>query len=129
MDCHLNIIAGYKNQQSYLKDTFVTLPFRVVPTGQRKNDGKLYAMVMSSSPGILSGDHYHLKMTVEDHLPELAEQIYTLSSHQADMEVDVSLMQQGGLVVRALGQGDEALYQFFLEIQELLWENTLTKTE
>lgn len=66
MKCKLDIVAGYKYEKSYLKDVFLTLPFRGVPVGQRMNDNKLYLMIMSSSPGILSGDCYDLKMTVEN---------------------------------------------------------------
>ncbi|UIR55783.1 urease accessory protein UreD [Sphingobacterium sp. SRCM116780] len=65
MDSQLNIIAGYKEGKSYVKDLYVTLPFRVVSVGQRKSDGKLYQMIMSSSPGILDGDHYHLDVSLE----------------------------------------------------------------
>lgn len=65
MDSRLNITAGYKAGKSYVRDLYVTLPFRVVSVGQRKNDNKLYQMIMSSSPGILDGDHYHLEISVE----------------------------------------------------------------
>ncbi|MDH6250380.1 urease accessory protein [Chryseobacterium sp. H1D6B] len=65
MDSHLNITAGYKAGKSYVKDLYVTLPFRVVSVGQRKSDNKLYQMIMSSSPGILDGDHYHLNISLE----------------------------------------------------------------
>lgn len=65
MDSRLNITAGYKAGKSYVRDLYVTLPFRVVSVGQRKNDNKLYQMIMSSSPGILDGDHYHLEISLE----------------------------------------------------------------
>lgn len=65
MESHLNIIAGFKAGKSYVKDLYVSLPFRVVSVGQRKNDNKLYQMIMSSSPGILDGDHYHLDIALE----------------------------------------------------------------
>jgi urease accessory protein len=65
MDSYLKIIAGFKGGESYVKDLYVSLPFRVVSVGQRKSDKKLYQMVMSSSPGILDGDHYHLDVTLE----------------------------------------------------------------
>lgn len=65
MDCHLNLTCGFKNGKSYVKDLYVTLPFRVVSVGQRKTDNKLYQMIMSSSPGILDGDHYHLDISLE----------------------------------------------------------------
>ncbi|OCA77017.1 urease accessory protein UreD [Chryseobacterium artocarpi] len=66
MDNHLKIIAGFKEGESFVKDLYVTLPFRVVSVGQRKKDKKLYQMVMSSSPGILDGDHYHLDIKLEE---------------------------------------------------------------
>ena len=65
MNSRLNIIAGFKSGKSYVKDLYVSLPFRVVSVGQRKDDNKLYQMVMSSSPGILDGDHYQLEVSVE----------------------------------------------------------------
>ncbi|WP_411810804.1 urease accessory protein UreD [Chryseobacterium scophthalmum] len=65
MDSHLNIIAGFKSEKSYIKDLYVSLPFRCVSVGQRKDDNKLYQMIMSSSPGILDGDHYHLDISLE----------------------------------------------------------------
>jgi urease accessory protein len=65
MDSHLNIIAGFKSGKSYIKDLYVSLPFRCVSVGQRKDDNKLYQMIMSSSPGILDGDHYHLDISLE----------------------------------------------------------------
>lgn len=48
-----------------MKDLYVSLPFRVVSVGQRKSDNKLYQMIMSSSPGILDGDHYQLDVELE----------------------------------------------------------------
>lgn len=65
MYSHLNIIAGFKSGKSYIKDLYVSLPFRCVSVGQRKDDNKLYQMIMSSSPGILDGDHYHLDISLE----------------------------------------------------------------
>jgi urease accessory protein len=40
MDSRLNIIAGFKSGKSYVKDLYVSLPFRVVSVGQRKDDNK-----------------------------------------------------------------------------------------
>jgi len=65
MDSRLHIIAGFKDGESYVKDLYVSLPFRVVSVGQRKSDNKLYQMIMSSSPGILDGDRYHLNVELE----------------------------------------------------------------
>lgn len=66
MDCKLKITAGYRAGKSYMKDVFVSPPFRVVPVGQTMSDDAAYLMVMSSSPGILDGDHYDLHVEVEE---------------------------------------------------------------
>lgn len=50
-----------------MKDVFVSAPFRVVPVGQIKSKRSAYLMVTSSSPGILNGDHYDIKVQVEAH--------------------------------------------------------------
>ncbi len=49
-----------------MKDVFVSAPFRVVPVGQTKSDNAAYLMIMSSSPGILNGDRYDLRVKVEE---------------------------------------------------------------
>ncbi|MCW3467267.1 urease accessory protein UreD [Chitinophaga nivalis] len=61
----LSITSGFKQGRSYLKDTFFTRPFRVANVGEHKSDPALYLMVMSSSPGILDGDHYEITLTAE----------------------------------------------------------------
>lgn len=61
----LNIIAGYKEGRSYLKDTFFTPPFRVANISEDKTDPALYLMIMSSSPGILDGDSYEIDLKIE----------------------------------------------------------------
>lgn len=65
MDCNLSLTTGYKHGGSYVKDLYVTLPFRVVSVGQRMTDNHLYQMVMSSSPGILDGDNYYIDISLE----------------------------------------------------------------
>ena len=61
----LTIVAGLKEEKSYLKDTFFTRPFRVANVGQYKTDDALYLMVMSSSPGLLDKDQYDLSIKLE----------------------------------------------------------------
>jgi urease accessory protein len=65
MNAELNIVTGCRDGKSYLKDVFVSPPFRVIPVGQLKKDGGAYLMITSSSPGILSGDHYAMNILVE----------------------------------------------------------------
>lgn len=66
MICTLNITVEKSGERSFLKDVYVTQPFRVVPVGQHKPDRHAYLMVMSSSPGILSGDEYEFSIRVKE---------------------------------------------------------------
>lgn len=61
----LNIISGYKDGRSYLKDAFFTRPFRLANIGEDKTDPALYLMVQNSSPGILDKDHYAINIQME----------------------------------------------------------------
>lgn len=259
MNSRLHIIAGYKQGSSYVKDLYVSPPFRVVSVGQRKTDNKLYQIVMSTSPGILCGDRYQLdidlekgaalqlqsqsyqrlfnmkndavqqlnismeddtsfayvphpvvphensdfkskaeirigtnsqviiseiitcgrkhfgelfklrrfqnlteiyhknKLVVKDNVliqPDLipingignlekfthqgtlifystkentdknllVETIYSIIESQSEMEIGISAMEDNGFVIRTLGHGGEVMYNFFLKVQEILWE-------
>lgn len=66
MDCKLDVTVGYRLGKSYMKDVFVSPPFRVVPVGQIKFDDAEYLMIVSVSPGILNGDHYDINVHVEE---------------------------------------------------------------
>lgn len=61
----LNIVSGYKDGRSYLKDAFFTRPFRLANIGEDRSDPSLYLMLMSSSPGILDKDHYDINIQIE----------------------------------------------------------------
>lgn len=65
MICTLDITVANRNGNSFLKDAFVSQPFRIVPVGQNRDDEAAYLMIMSSSPGILSGDDHQIKVLVE----------------------------------------------------------------
>ncbi len=86
MDCTLAITCGCREGKSYLKDVFVSPPFRVLPVGQLKKDGGAYLMITSSSPGILSGDHYHLNILIEEHarlqlLSQSYQRLFNMDDH------------------------------------------------
>ncbi|TDO94928.1 urease accessory protein UreD [Flavobacterium sp. 245] len=61
----LNIVSGFKDGRSYLKDNFFTRPFRIANINEDRSDPSLYLMLMSSSPGILDNDHYDINIEVE----------------------------------------------------------------
>ncbi len=62
----LRIEVEERDGQSFLRDAYVTQPFRIVPVGQYKSDGAAYLMIMSSSPGILSGDEYDIQVNLKE---------------------------------------------------------------
>ena len=66
MKCTLTILTGYKNEKTYLKDTFFTRPIRVANTGLYEEDDGLYLLFMNSSPGILDRDEYDLSIHLEE---------------------------------------------------------------
>ncbi|MGC1633111.1 MAG: urease accessory protein UreD [Gelidibacter sp.] len=61
----LRIEVEERDGQSFLRDAYVTQPFRIVPVGQYEADGASYLMIMSSSPGVLSGDKYDIQVNVK----------------------------------------------------------------
>lgn len=63
----LSLISSYKGGRSWLKDSYCTRPFKLANVGIYRQDPALYLMVMSSSPGILDGDHYDIDIRTESH--------------------------------------------------------------
>lgn len=64
MICNLDVKVAQREGKSYLKDAYVTQPFRIVPVGQYRRDNAAYLMMMSSSPGLLDGDDHRLQIEV-----------------------------------------------------------------
>lgn len=65
MKSQLNIQVGERNGSSFLKKSFFTTPFKVANITEDKSSKQLHLMLMSSSPGILDGDMYDIKVEVE----------------------------------------------------------------
>jgi urease accessory protein len=65
MISHLNIDAGWRNNKTYLKNCYYTRPFKIANITEDKTQCFLKLMIMSSSPGILNNDHYHIEINVE----------------------------------------------------------------
>ena len=62
---NLYIKTGFKEGKSYLIDSFVSVPFRITNVGQVKDDGSLYMMLGSSSPGLLDSDNHEIEINIE----------------------------------------------------------------
>lgn len=65
MESQIRLIVGAKQGRSYIRSLYTSPPFRVVSVGQLARDNAAYLMVMSTSPGVLSGDRYEIEVTVE----------------------------------------------------------------
>ncbi len=65
MESQIRLIVGAKEGRSYIRSLYVSPPFRVVSVGQLMHDNASHLMIMSTSPGVLSGDRYEIEVTVE----------------------------------------------------------------
>ena len=77
MIVELNIKTGFKNNKTYLETGYCTQPFKIANITEDKSKGILQLMLMSSSPGILDGDDYNIKIELAEHsFLELQTQSY-----------------------------------------------------
>jgi urease accessory protein len=65
MNAQMHIQVAVRKGCSYLKKAFFTTPFKVMNITEDKTGNLLHLMLMSSSPGILDGDEYILKIEIE----------------------------------------------------------------
>lgn len=93
MNAQLNIQVGDRNGCSYLKHSYFTTPFKVANITEDKTQPVLHIMLMSSSPGILDGDVYEIKIEVEKncslHLHTQAYQRLFTMKHGATQQMNV----------------------------------------
>lgn len=66
MKAKLHIQAACRGDKTYLKKAFCTQPFKVADITEDKRANPLRLMLMSSSPGILDGDDYQLKLELAE---------------------------------------------------------------
>lgn len=67
MRAELLLKAGVFNNQTHLLQCYCTTPFKVANITEDKTAHLLRLMLMSSSPGILDGDNYQLKIELGQH--------------------------------------------------------------
>ncbi|MBB1138138.1 urease accessory protein UreD [Myroides sp. WP-1] len=93
MISHLKIKVEQREGQSYLKDAYVTQPFRIVPVGQYKRDKAAYLMIMSSSPGLLDNDDHQIEITLaEDTKLQLQTQAYQRLFHMKNKSTQTTVI-------------------------------------
>jgi urease accessory protein len=66
MKSTLHIQTATRNGNSFLKTSFCTPPFKIADITEDKTGPELHVMLMSSSPGILDGDDYALKIELAE---------------------------------------------------------------
>ncbi|MDQ3844186.1 MAG: urease accessory protein UreD [Bacteroidota bacterium] len=64
MIANLHIQTALRNNITYLQSAYYTPPFKVADITEDKRQKELHLMLMNSSPGILDGDEYKLKIEV-----------------------------------------------------------------
>ena len=65
MKAELYIGVSKRDECSFLKRSFFTTPFKLANITEDKKANLLHLMLMSSSPGILDGDDYNIKIELE----------------------------------------------------------------
>ncbi|MBO9204990.1 MULTISPECIES: urease accessory protein UreD [Niastella] len=66
MKATLYIQSAVRHDLTYLKQSYYTPPFKVADITEDKKSGLLHLMLMCSSPGVLEGDDYRLKIDLEE---------------------------------------------------------------
>jgi urease accessory protein len=66
MIANLHIQTGLRNERTYLKNSFCTAPFKVADVTEDRSSKALKLMIMSSSPGVLDGDEYFIRIELAE---------------------------------------------------------------
>lgn len=62
----LHIQTALRGTKTYLKNCFFTTPFKIADVTEDKSQNDLQLMLMTSSPGILDGDEYEIKIEIAE---------------------------------------------------------------
>jgi urease accessory protein len=66
MIAKLHIQTATRNDITYLSESFFTPPFKLADITEDKQSKCLHLMVMNSSPGVLDGDDYEIKVELSE---------------------------------------------------------------
>lgn len=101
MKAQLHIETALRNGKTILKNVFHSHPFKLANITEDKTQSTLRLMMMSSSPGILDGDEYEIKIDIgENCLVELETQSYQRlfnMKHGAVQQIEVKMKQNASL--------------------------------
>jgi urease accessory protein len=95
MKAQLKILTACITNSTYLKTCYCTTPFKVANITEDKNGNTLRLMLMSSSPGILDGDEYHLNIELEQNSSlqlhtQSYQRLFTMTK-QASQQMEIRL--------------------------------------
>src|SRR3954462_1531231 len=102
MNAKLHIQVADRNGSSYLKHVYFTTPFKVANITEDKTEPKLDIMLMSSSPGVLDGDVYEMKIEVEKNCAlqlhtQAYQRLFTMK-HGAAQQLNVHLADNSSFI-------------------------------
>jgi len=66
MIASLHIYAALRGEITYLKKSYFSPPFKLADITENRQEKWLHLTQMSSSPGILDGDHFDIKIELEE---------------------------------------------------------------
>ena len=88
MTSNLQIEVSTRGDITFLKKVYYTPPFKIADIREDKRDRTLHLMLMSSSPGVLDGDEYRMKVELDE---GSSLNLYTQSFHRLfDMQTGAS---------------------------------------
>jgi urease accessory protein len=91
----LHIQTAWTNNRTYLQNCYCTTPFKVANITEDRKAQSLRLMLMSSSPGILDGDEYKIKIELDKNSSlqlhtQSYQRLFTMKQ-QAVQQMDVHL--------------------------------------
>jgi urease accessory protein len=95
MKAQLKILTACITNSTYLKTCYCTTPFKVANITEDRKGNTLRLMLMSSSPGILDGDEYHLDIELEQNSSlqlhtQSYQRLFTMTK-QASQQMEIRL--------------------------------------
>jgi urease accessory protein len=77
MKSNVHVDTFNRNGITFLKESFASMPFKLMDVREDKTQSSLQLMLMSASPGILDGDEYLFNIQVQENCAlEITTQSY-----------------------------------------------------
>lgn len=103
MDSAIKISVCVEVGKSVMKDSFYNMPYKIVPYGSQRDNQHLELIIMSSSPGIMDGDHLKIDIQVGE---QANLHLYSQSYNK------LHPMKTGAAQETVVNVGEGALFQY-----------------